>query len=524
MKRFIFLLAGVGVALLLVAAAIKVSGFDITRLEKVMTSDGSFDDTALHAFKGMVPGLSLAALSLLLLAALFYLVEKDRIPLLTCRTRTFLAIVLGLQFLLGFLYISVTTYVPTVDTEWYLSQAKHLAEGTPVVDLAGKPTAYWPIGYSMLLSVLFRVFGSQMYVAQFLNVLLICAVTLFAYLTATRLHNQDTARRTALIMGIFPSQIFSTFLPMSDILFSLLVLVLLYLTIQRASLRNTLLIGLVLGMATLTRPVILPFSVVILVYRLMRDRRWKPALAQFALICVLCEAVLIPWQIRNYRVFNSFVLVSNNGGVHLWMGNNPAASGGFIGDNAFIPYTIRGWMDQNLNEAQQASYCSQQGLDFIRHNPVKAVMLWPRKIIYLFMKDSRCLTYGFFMNWRTVPSTLYMGMIALTEGFYYSLGLAFLIALVMFLRRERITPRSWLLVGTGAFFIGIYLPFIAEGRYHMPLLPLFAFLAAYDIAKPRILPAAVEKQPAPEIVSGAVPAELEPKAAAAALPEDLVSP
>jgi 4-amino-4-deoxy-L-arabinose transferase-like glycosyltransferase len=482
MKRVFLSLGVIGAALLVVALVLRISGYNLHELEKVITSDGSLDDTALHAFTGLWPGLIWAALGLLVLGAVFYLTEKDIIPLLTCRRRNFLIGIIGIQFLLGLLYISVTTYMPYMDTEWYLAQAKHLAQGTPIVDKSGQPTAYWPIGYPLFLSGLFRLFGTNMFLAQILNVLLICGTTLLSFFTALRLHNEDSGRRTAMIMAFFPSQIFYTMLPVADIFFSFQVLLLLFLTLQKSSRRNTILLGLVLGTATLTRPVVLFFGLIIGIYRLMRDRRLRVALSQLVVIGLLCEAVLLPWQIRNYQTFGTFVLVSNNGGVHLWMGNNPVASGGFMPDNAFIPNTISTWMSHNLNEAQQSQYCSDQAVQYILGNPINAIKLWPRKVMHLFFKDSHCLTYGFFMNYKSVPANLFSAMIALTEGYYYALGLAFVMALWMFLRREVLTPRAWIIFGTLGYFVVIYLPYIAEGRYHMPLLPLLAFLASYQFA------------------------------------------
>jgi len=70
-----------------------------------------------------------------------------------------------------------------------------------------------------------------------------------------------------------------------------------------------------------------------------------------------------------------------------------------------------------------------------------------------------------------------MAMIVLTEGYYYSLGITFLISLFLLLKREKLSPRTCLIVGTILYFTLIYLPFIAEGRFHMPLIPLFAIVA-----------------------------------------------
>ena len=52
-------------------------------------------------------------------------------------------------------------------------------------------------------------------------------------------------------------------------------------------------------------------------------RAWAPA-AVFILLSAGCAA---PWTIRNYREFHQFIPVCASGGVNLWIGNNPRATG-----------------------------------------------------------------------------------------------------------------------------------------------------------------------------------------------------
>jgi hypothetical protein len=85
-----------------------------------------------------------------------------------------------------------------------------------------------------------------------------------------------------------------------------------------------------LGYATITRTVgILLFPLLIYIkyksatFNNRKMFNWGVNLAFGTAIVVL------PWTIRNYVQFNKFILVSNNGGVNFWMGNNPNAYGGF---------------------------------------------------------------------------------------------------------------------------------------------------------------------------------------------------
>jgi hypothetical protein len=42
---------------------------------------------------------------------------------------------------------------------------------------------------------------------------------------------------------------------------------------------------------------------------------------------IMAFAVVAPWSIRNYRVFDAFVPISTNGGGVFYLANNPLATG-----------------------------------------------------------------------------------------------------------------------------------------------------------------------------------------------------
>ncbi len=478
MKRFSLISAVIGGGMVLAALALKVVSFDVLSLQTVLTSDGRFDDVTLYAIGGLPGGLLLAGVFLLVLSVILRAIENETIPLLGLPIKYYLSIIIAAQLILGLIYVLNVTYIPHEDYEWYHRQASNLASGLSVTRPTGEPTAYWPVGYPIFLSLIYRVFGSHMVIAQVLNVVLACLVTLLTYFFCRRLFDEETAKRAALINALLPSWIFISLLPNADILFSLLILTALYLTYRDSTPVNTLLTGLSLGFATLTRAVSVFFPIFIAAYRYLTERRWKGALGQMFLLFLLVEAVLFPWQVRNYRVFGKFVLVSTNGGRHVWMGNNPNASGGYMGERSFVPREV--FYDYSLmNEIEKDRYAFRQGIKWALQNPLQAVSIWPKKVIQLYLRDSKGVTYGLHEGFEQLPPYLLMAFILLAEGYYYALGAAFLLGLWMFWKKDKWSPRFGLLIGTVVYFTAIHLPFIAEGRYHMPLLPLFAMIACF---------------------------------------------
>ena len=91
---------------------------------------------------------------------------------------------------------------------------------------------------------------------------------------------------------------------------------------------KSLLFGVSLAALALLRAALLPFSFVALVWFLLRssslNRGW---------LCAVCAFLgfangLAPWAVRNYQVFGEPIPVVSSAYYHVWVGNNPAATGG----------------------------------------------------------------------------------------------------------------------------------------------------------------------------------------------------
>jgi len=340
-----------------------------------------------------------------------------------------------------------------------------------------KKSAFWPVGYPAFLSIFYRVFGPNVLIAKLLNVFFLASITVMTYLLARDIFSKKTAKRAAMIIALLPSQTFYAVMPMADIPFALLVSIILYLSIARQSVVNSLLLGGLFGCAMLVRPVIVFYPVILFFYRVAAAGNWKKAFVHAAIIVLVGEAVMLPWQVRNYSTFGGFVLVSTNGGINLWMGNNPHASGGFILVDTFMPKEVRAVWD-DMNEREKDKYAVKQGVDYALKHPLQTLFVSAKKLVHLFYRDSKCVTLGAKRSYEKIPPFVLMGMIILAEGYYYVLmGCAALAGLFLLSRKDK-PPSLYLLGATLIYFVFIHLPFITEGRYHIPLIPIFAILCA----------------------------------------------
>jgi len=265
---------------------------------------------------------------------------------------------------------------------------------------------------------------------------------------------------------------------LSALFFTFLLLLLICLLLKKPRISITVLAGLCYGLATLTRPIAFFLPILFYIFWLMRDRQGKSHLAHLVIILAVGELVLLPWQIHNYRTFGQFVAFSNNGGHNFWMGNNPytpprGPQTGFIAGEDTLE------MMKSLNEAQRADLMFKTGLQYALSHPFRTVLVWPKKLFYLYYKDSQVISWALQSDFEKVPGPVLGGLVIFTDGFYYSLGLAFILSLVGMWRREGFSPRIFLVIGLVLYFTLIFLPFITECRYHLPLVPILAIFAVH---------------------------------------------
>ncbi|TKJ38590.1 hypothetical protein CEE37_12570 [candidate division LCP-89 bacterium B3_LCP] len=485
MQRFAKILIIVGGIFLIGGLLMPILAFDPIKLQGVLTSDGHFDSIAYFVFSELQNGLILAGITLIILAILFLLCQREIIKLFSWPQLYFLLLVLAIQFILGLIYITAASYIPDGDYDWYHRQASNISKGLGVITILGEPTAFWGVGYPLLLSIFYKIFGADPFVAKVLNLFLFGGITLFSFLVAEKLFGGHLARRATLIMAFLPSAIFYAITPTSEAPLTLCTIIILYLTLRKSSIINSLLIGILLGYANLVRAVLIFFPVIIGIFVYLRDGKLKPALLHILLIFTVAEVVMLPWQVRNYKVFDSFVLSSTNSGYNVYMGNNPGATGGVNPPGRYISSEDRLKMT-SMNEVERDKYFYKMGIQYMLSNPGHVLILSLKKVIHLFIKDSKCVTYAFNEQFEQFNPAILMSLLLITEGYYYSLGIAFLIGFFFLMKYKSIRERIWIIIGTILYFILIYLPFTAEGRYHMPLLPLFAIVAC--------LPKFIDKQ------------------------------
>ena len=373
---------------------------------------------------------------------------------------------------------------PISDAASYWQIATSLANGHGYLD-DGVATAYRPIGYSAALAPALDIFGSDLAVARTFN----AAISVFSLGSIYALTRAVSGSRLAALValslfGFYPADVGYTSLVLSELLFNALTLTAVCLVVFRpGSIGAHAMAGLLLGFATLTRPhaaLILPCLAVGLF------RRGQSKLQASRLVCVLglaCAATMVPWWVRNASVFGAFVPVSTNGGVNLYIGNHPEATGEYTFDKqrtARIDARLAPELQGAARELAFDRAAAGLALEYMRAEPARTAELWKLKLDSLFMHEGAFIRFS-----RKLPDEqrpLLQRLDSVSLRYYLSFLLlsaaGFALALFQLVFSRPARARSlWLPAAIVAAFTALTLLTFGDSRFHHPMMPWLAIYA-----------------------------------------------
>jgi hypothetical protein len=199
------------------------------------------------------------------------------------------------------------------------------------------PTAWLTPVYPLLLAGIFRLFGIYSFhaflAAVALNILFSACTCVPIFFAGERISGRGVGACGAWLWAVFPNAILLSVESMWDqSLGALLAAVVFWATLALPGSRrwrDWCGYGVLWGLTLMTNPALfslLPFFLGWLAYRVGRLNFARPCAA-------LCVTILccVPWTVRNYIVFHTFVPFRSTLGLSLWLGNNEHAEGRSVG-------------------------------------------------------------------------------------------------------------------------------------------------------------------------------------------------
>jgi 4-amino-4-deoxy-L-arabinose transferase-like glycosyltransferase len=371
------------------------------------------------------------------------------------------------------------------DAAVFNAMATSLAHGHGFRGYFGQSTAQWPPAYPFVLSLAYRVFGAHPTTGEVLNAVLGGATVPLLYFAARRTLGRVEAVFVGGFMTLLLGQVFFADVLIAETQFTFLVATLLALlaVLPPARWRSALLVGLVLGTATLTRGegffmIVLPLAT------------WWPDLPravlrrQTAIMLAVMLAFVVPWTIRNAVVMHSFIPISTDFASTFWAGHNPQANGGPVFPSQQLLSQVKAPATSPKRELEIESLLRTRAVNWMLSHPLDELRLIPLKLIALGQGDGQALALWIDAQASVAHPVLSQNAQArlniLADLGSYGLFVAFVASLVVYgralWRRRPILRGPLAYMPVAAVLYGFI--FFGSFRYHSTLEPLMLLIAS----------------------------------------------
>jgi 4-amino-4-deoxy-L-arabinose transferase-like glycosyltransferase len=370
------------------------------------------------------------------------------------------------------LWLRTQTVEPVAEAAFFHRHAADLAAGlgfrSPVT---GEPTTFLPPAYPLLLAGPYRVFGASPEVAGYVNLLLALITVTAVYFVAQRLFGPLTASAAALLLAVFPALVLYTNAVHADHLLiacvALLALAALVPPTERTW-QRAVVAGVIIGVASLTKPSMLTLLLGAgLAWRL--GSPWRQSLRLAGIAAITTLIVVTPWVVRNYVALGTPTLATN-GGVNLWIGHNPDATGGWM------PWRDGAWQYPANEPAKDARYRAE-ALRYALSNPRDTLgrALW--KLDHTFNQSFAYLEHFSIQD----PDRPMIGRLDLKAARAWNEWLWRFTLIGAVLALPELVRRRHRALGLVALWLALVLPVVAffgMDRFHLPMLPIIAVLGS----------------------------------------------
>ncbi len=358
-------------------------------------------------------------------------------------------------------------------SDWreYHEAATAFATGEPVE--GGRP-----LGYSMVLGLLYSVFGVHRAVPETLNVVLDLATAGLLYLVIRQASYPAAATVAVAIWALAPAQILMTPVVASEPMYTTVFVAAVWAATtaaHRAELRYAAAAGVLLGLSQYVRATTLALLPAFMALPVVAGLGWKRT-GQIALVTALAVLLaLSPVALHNVQRGHPSLSTSDWLGWQLFVGTNQRYDGIWnqqdqAAFNALPGDTI----------ADRSAVAARLGMERITSDPAGFAALAVRKFRLMWGSDDYSIYYSVVRQDPPPPIDLIVAGLLLTSVFWAAVTAG---CFIFLLKESRRLPPVALLVLMCVSILAIAHTFIEiQTRYHAFLTPLIGGLAAVTFA------------------------------------------
>jgi tetratricopeptide (TPR) repeat protein len=374
---------------------------------------------------------------------------------------------------------------PVMDEAYHDQWGQAIAEGRRFVD---GPYFRAPL-YPALLGAIYTAFGHNLLIPRIIQAVLGSVSCGLIFLIGRRAFGRTAGAAAGFAAASYWMLIYfdgELLIPTLIVFLDLLLIWLLLRVAEKPGHLRWGMAGVVLGLTAIARPNVLLFAPAIALWQLVLYcsslRRFA---GYFAATLAGCLLVVLPMTIRNYVVGNDLVLISSQGGVNFYIGNNAQSDG----RTAIVPGTPGDWWEgyrATVSRAEQAAgrtlkpsevsdYYYAEAFDFIRNEPKAFLsLLWLKLRLSWTRWELSNNKDIYFWSEQMTPL---LSRLPLGFGLVGPLGI---VGLALCWRRRCALFPIWGFVLV--YMVGVVM-FFCTSRYRMPVVALLIVLAAYALVE-----------------------------------------
>jgi tetratricopeptide (TPR) repeat protein len=401
------------------------------------------------------------------------------------RAGTWLLGVLILALAVRVVYLVIYYHSPfwdqlTVDNWYHLNWARSIADG----NILGDTTYFRAPFYIFCLAGLKALLGDSLWWPRLFGLAIGLGSIAMTYLLGARLFGRRAGLIAALLQSLLPAVMYYE----SEILLDPLFTLLLQITVLRAviwmqdgSSGSTFWLGVICGLAAITRPTVLVAIPVFLAFAVVLFG-WRN-IARHGMFLALGLCVFIaPVTARNLIVAHDPVLIASQSGVNLYIGNNEAADGFSaampepMGNNwqiRQITHLAQQETGQSLRPGQVSDYWTKKALSWAAANPGRFIRLFLTKAYYQFLSREVSNDRALDPFFQQIPILKYNPL---------AFGMILPLAVLGILSCRPVNRNTAFLLALAGVYIVAVSMFFYNSRFRLPLLPIWLLFAGCGVS------------------------------------------
>jgi len=387
-------------------------------------------------------------------------------------------------------------FSPTMDPLYHDIWAQNIAGGNWV----GSKVFFRAPFYAYFLAIVYKIFGHNYIIPRLIQHLVGSFSCILVYFLAKRLFNRKVAIVATLLAAFYGMFFYfenELLLDSFLVFFDLLLILLLLKAKDSPGFLSWLACGLILGLSAITRPTILvfiPFVWLWIFLLFIQDgstsfgfaqdksltikRRWKEVLTFCVMFLIGSTLAIFPLTLRNYLAAKDFVLISSQGGINFYIGNNENS------DGMSAIFYKQDWQyhdfqqmaekesERSLKPSEISDFYYKKGIGFMLNQPQRAFKLLVKKL-YLFWNKfeiSNNQDIYFFRRYSSLIRILPLG--------FWLIGPLGLVGMVLSSKKWKNTLLPILFVFS---YMLTVVMFFVTARFRLPVIPFLIIFSSFAL-------------------------------------------